>query len=78
MRIPIVAACCAALRAAFGGGIACLVALTALAQPVPPISANTAKGKALIDLNGRRSTCSITTVRANRIAMPNAPSIGCP
>ena len=38
MRIPIVAACCAALRAAFGGGIVCLVALTALAQPVPPIS----------------------------------------
>jgi predicted lipoprotein with Yx(FWY)xxD motif len=52
MRIPIVAACCAALRAAFGGGIVCLVALTALAQPVPPISADTAKGKALVDLNG--------------------------
>jgi predicted lipoprotein with Yx(FWY)xxD motif len=44
MRIPIVAAFCAAL--------VCLVALTTLAQTVPPISAETARGKALVDLNG--------------------------
>jgi len=48
MRITSVAAFCTAL----GSGIACLVALTALAQTVPPTSADTAKGKALVDLNG--------------------------
>ena len=47
MRIPI-----AAFGAAFGSGIACLVALTALAQTVAPTSAETVKGKALVDLNG--------------------------
>jgi predicted lipoprotein with Yx(FWY)xxD motif len=44
MRTPIVAA--------FASGMACLVALTALAQTVTPTSADTAKGKALVDLNG--------------------------
>ena len=44
MRIPIVAAFCS--------GIACLSALTALAQTIPPTTAETAKGKALVDLNG--------------------------
>jgi predicted lipoprotein with Yx(FWY)xxD motif len=48
MRIRFVAAFCVA----FGSGIACLVALTALAQTIPPTSAETAKGKALVDLNG--------------------------
>jgi predicted lipoprotein with Yx(FWY)xxD motif len=48
MRIPIVAAFCAA----FGGGTVCLFALTALAQTVPPVSGETAKGKTLVDLNG--------------------------
>jgi predicted lipoprotein with Yx(FWY)xxD motif len=37
---------------AFGSSIACLVALSALAQTIPPTSAETAKGKALVDLNG--------------------------
>jgi predicted lipoprotein with Yx(FWY)xxD motif len=48
MRTPIVAAICATL----GGGTVCLVTLTALAQTVPPVSGDTAKGKALVDLNG--------------------------
>jgi predicted lipoprotein with Yx(FWY)xxD motif len=48
MRIPIVAA----FRAAFAGGIVLLLALSALAQTIPPTSAETAKGKALVDLNG--------------------------
>jgi predicted lipoprotein with Yx(FWY)xxD motif len=48
MRIPIVAAFCVA----FGSSVACLVALTARAQTIPPTSAETAKGKALVDLNG--------------------------
>jgi len=48
MRIPIVAAFCAA----FGSGLVCLLAVTALAQTVAPTSAETAKGKALVDLNG--------------------------
>ena len=48
MRIPIVAAFCAA----FGGGLVCLLSLAALAQTTPPTSAETAKGKALVDLNG--------------------------
>jgi predicted lipoprotein with Yx(FWY)xxD motif len=48
MRTPIVAAFCAT----FGSGIVCLVALTALAQIVPPVSGDTARGKALVDLNG--------------------------
>jgi predicted lipoprotein with Yx(FWY)xxD motif len=48
MRIPIVAAFCAAL----GGGAVYLLALTALAQTVPPVSGETAKGKTLVDLNG--------------------------
>jgi predicted lipoprotein with Yx(FWY)xxD motif len=43
MRIPL---------AAFGSGIVCLLALTALAQTIPPTSAETVKGKALVDLNG--------------------------
>jgi predicted lipoprotein with Yx(FWY)xxD motif len=47
MRIPIAAVC-----AALAGGIASLVTLTALAQTVAPTSADTAKGKALVDLNG--------------------------
>ena len=37
---------------AFASGFVCLVALTALAQTTPPTSAETAKGKALVDLNG--------------------------
>jgi predicted lipoprotein with Yx(FWY)xxD motif len=40
------------VSAAVGGGLVCLVALTALAQTIPPTSADTAKGKALVDLNG--------------------------
>jgi predicted lipoprotein with Yx(FWY)xxD motif len=40
------------LIATFGSGIVCLVALTALAQTVPPVSGDTARGKALVDLNG--------------------------
>ena len=47
MRIPTVAFC-----GAFAAGIVCLSALTALAQTVAPISADTARGKALVDLNG--------------------------
>jgi predicted lipoprotein with Yx(FWY)xxD motif len=42
----------AALCVAFAGGIGCLFALAALAQTVAPISADTARGKALVDLNG--------------------------
>jgi predicted lipoprotein with Yx(FWY)xxD motif len=74
MRIPIVAAFCAAL----GGGAVYLLALTALAQTVPPVSGETAKGKTLVDLNGMTLYVFDRDVRANRIAMPNAPSIGCP
>jgi predicted lipoprotein with Yx(FWY)xxD motif len=48
MRIPIVAA----FGVAFGSGVACLIALTALAQTIPPTSGETARGKALVDLNG--------------------------
>jgi predicted lipoprotein with Yx(FWY)xxD motif len=47
MRTPIVAVC-----AAFASGIGCLFALAALAQTVAPTSADTARGKALVDLNG--------------------------
>jgi predicted lipoprotein with Yx(FWY)xxD motif len=44
MRVPVVA---------FGSGIVCLLALAtlALAQTIPPTSADTSKGKALVDLN---------------------------
>jgi predicted lipoprotein with Yx(FWY)xxD motif len=42
----------AALCVAFAGGIGCLFALSALAQTVAPTSADTARGKALVDLNG--------------------------
>jgi predicted lipoprotein with Yx(FWY)xxD motif len=42
----------AARCVAFAGGVACLFALAALAQTVAPTSADTAKGKALVDLNG--------------------------
>ncbi len=34
------------------GGIFCLLALPALAQTIAPTSAETAKGKALVDING--------------------------
>ena len=37
---------------ALASGLCCLLALTALAQTAPPISADTAKGKALVDING--------------------------
>jgi predicted lipoprotein with Yx(FWY)xxD motif len=37
---------------AFAGGSACLFALAAWAQTVAPTSGDTAKGKALVDLNG--------------------------
>jgi predicted lipoprotein with Yx(FWY)xxD motif len=47
MRIPTVA-----FGVAVSGGIVGLVALTALAQTTAPNSADTAKGKALVDLNG--------------------------
>lgn len=48
MRIPIVAAFCGALAS----GIVLLLALSALAQTIAPTSAETTKGKALVDLNG--------------------------
>ena len=48
MRIPIVAAVCVACAS----GIVCLSALSVLAQTTPPIGADTARGKALVDLNG--------------------------
>jgi len=48
MRIPIVAA----FRVAVASGLLCLFAVTALAQTAPPISAQTAKGEALVDING--------------------------
>jgi predicted lipoprotein with Yx(FWY)xxD motif len=48
MRIPILAAVCVAV----GSGMFCLLTLTALAQTAPPISADTGKGKALVDING--------------------------
>ena len=48
MRIRIVAAFCVALAS----GIGCVLALTALAQTAPPTSADTDKGKALVDING--------------------------
>lgn len=48
MRLRIVAALCAALL----GGIFCSLAVPALAQTTPPTSADTAKGKALVDING--------------------------
>jgi predicted lipoprotein with Yx(FWY)xxD motif len=48
MRIPILAAC----RSAVASGLVCLFAVTALAQTAPPTSAQTAKGKALVDING--------------------------
>jgi predicted lipoprotein with Yx(FWY)xxD motif len=47
MRIPIVALC-----GAFAAGIVCLSELATLAQTMPPNSADTAKGKVLVDLNG--------------------------
>lgn len=47
MRIRIVATLCAALLS----GIFCSLA-PALAQTAPPISADTTKGKALVDING--------------------------
>jgi predicted lipoprotein with Yx(FWY)xxD motif len=43
MRIPIVAV---------ASGLVCLAAVTALAQTVAPTSGDTARGKALVDLNG--------------------------
>lgn len=48
MRIRIVAALCAA----FLGGIVSPLVLPALAQTAAPTSADTAKGKALVDING--------------------------
>jgi predicted lipoprotein with Yx(FWY)xxD motif len=48
MRTPIVAA----FRVAVASGIVCFFALTALAQTAPPNSAQTVKGKALVDING--------------------------
>ena len=48
MRIRVVAALCAALL----GGIFYSLAFPALAQTAPPISADTTKGKALVDING--------------------------
>jgi predicted lipoprotein with Yx(FWY)xxD motif len=48
MRIRIVAVLCAALL----GGIFCAPTLPALAQTAPPTSADTDKGKALVDING--------------------------
>ena len=47
MRIGI-----AAFVAVVARGIACLVALAALAQTVAPTSGETVKGQALVDLNG--------------------------
>jgi predicted lipoprotein with Yx(FWY)xxD motif len=41
-----------ALCVAFAGAMVCVYAPTALAQTVAPIAADTAKGKALVDLNG--------------------------
>jgi predicted lipoprotein with Yx(FWY)xxD motif len=41
-----------AVCVALAGGIVCLFALSALAQTVAPTSADTARGKALVDLNG--------------------------
>jgi predicted lipoprotein with Yx(FWY)xxD motif len=38
--------------AALVGGLLCLLAFAALAQTKPPTSAETAKGKTLVDLNG--------------------------
>ena len=38
--------------AALVSGLLCLLAFGALAQTKPPISADTVKGKALVDLNG--------------------------
>jgi predicted lipoprotein with Yx(FWY)xxD motif len=40
------------IAGAFASGIVCVFALTALAQTVAPIAGDTAKGKALVDLNG--------------------------
>ena len=37
---------------AIASGMFCLLALTARAQTAPPTSADTAKGKALVDING--------------------------
>ena len=51
MRIPIVAFC-GALYVAVASGLVCLAPNTALAQTVAPTVADTAKGKALVDLNG--------------------------
>jgi predicted lipoprotein with Yx(FWY)xxD motif len=41
-----------AVCVALAGSIVCLFALSALAQTVAPTSADTARGKALVDLNG--------------------------
>ena len=48
MQIRVVAG----IIAAFAGSLIYLLALTALAQTVPPTRADTSKGKALVDLNG--------------------------
>jgi len=40
------------IAGALTSGIVCVFALTALAQTVAPIASYTAKGKALVDLNG--------------------------
>jgi predicted lipoprotein with Yx(FWY)xxD motif len=40
------------IAGALASGIVCVFALTALAQTLAPIAGDTAKGKALVDLNG--------------------------
>ena len=51
-RTSLATSLAAALGVVFAGGIGCLFALAALAQTVAPTSADTARGKALVDLNG--------------------------
>jgi predicted lipoprotein with Yx(FWY)xxD motif len=48
MRITTPAAVCVAVA----GVLLCFLTLAALAQTAPPISADTVKGKALVDING--------------------------
>jgi predicted lipoprotein with Yx(FWY)xxD motif len=48
MQVRIVAG----ITAAFAGALVCLCSLATLAQTAPPISADTSKGKALVDING--------------------------
>jgi predicted lipoprotein with Yx(FWY)xxD motif len=42
----------AGISAAFAGALVCLCSLVTLAQTAPPISGDTSKGKALVDING--------------------------